>query len=51
MDIIGTYVIENAPSKVDLSEECRVRILASEVSRCGSLSLVSYLVLQAGSLL
>lgn len=33
MDIIGTYVVEDAPSKVDLSEECRVRILASEVSR------------------
>lgn len=33
MDIIGTYVTEDAPSKVDLSEDCRVRILASEVSR------------------
>lgn len=34
MDIIGTYVNDGAPSKVDMSDACRERIVASEVSRC-----------------
>lgn len=36
MDIIDTYIHDNAPWRVDLSlsEPCRQRILASEVTRC-----------------
>lgn len=33
MDVIGTYVVDDAPCKVDISAGCRERILVSEVSR------------------
>lgn len=44
MDIIGTFVCEGAPSKVDITDGCRARILASEVSR----SVVSICIICTG---
>ena len=33
MDIIDTYVADSAPSWLEISDGCRARILASEVTR------------------
>lgn len=35
MDVIDTYVADTSLCRVDISNGCRERILASEVSRCG----------------
>lgn len=34
MDVIDTYIVENAMCRVEISEASRERILASEVTRC-----------------
>ena len=34
MTIIDTYVAEGAPCRVDISDACREKILASDVTRC-----------------
>lgn len=34
MIIIDTYVVESAPCRVDISDACREKILASDVTRC-----------------
>lgn len=33
MIIIDTYVVESAPCRVDISDACREKILASDVTR------------------
>lgn len=46
MIIIETYVVEGAPCRVDISDACREKILASDVTRCVDVELELKFVLK-----
>ena len=49
MTIIDTYVVEGAPCRVDISDACREKILASDVTRCAHVEVGCHVEFGAGA--